>query len=103
GVTSKIVTLGLQDIPTINSDIQFEIDVFEKEQKIKFADSQREAILGAFNNGIEIITGGPGTGKTTIIKAIIHFLQLFSELQPYHKYFFLLTPWLSINFFHTLQ
>ncbi|EHI97470.1 helicase, RecD/TraA family [Clostridium sp. DL-VIII] len=75
GVTSKIITLGLQQIQTINSDIDFEIDVFEKEQKIKFAESQREAILGAFSNGIEIITGGPGTGKTTIIKAIIHIYE----------------------------
>ena len=75
GVTSKIVTLGLQDIPTINSDVEFEINTFEREQKIKFADSQREAIMGAFNNGIEIITGGPGTGKTTIIKAIIHIYE----------------------------
>jgi len=75
GVTSKIITLGLQQIQTINSDIDFEIDVFEKEQKIQFAISQREAIIGAFNNGIEIITGGPGTGKTTIIIDIIHIYE----------------------------
>lgn len=75
GVTSKIITLGLQEIQTINSDIDFEVSVFEKEQKIKFAPSQREAILGAFNNGIEIITGGPGTGKTTIIKCIIDIYE----------------------------
>ncbi|MBE6071239.1 MAG: ATP-dependent RecD-like DNA helicase [Clostridium butyricum] len=75
GVTRKIITLGLQEIQTINSDVNFEIGVFEEEQKIKFAESQKEAILGAFNNGIEIITGGPGTGKTTIIKAIIHIYE----------------------------
>lgn len=75
GITSKIITLGLQEVQTINSDIDFEVNVFEKEQKIKFAPSQREAILGAFNNGIEIITGGPGTGKTTIIKCIIDIYE----------------------------
>lgn len=75
GVTSKIITLGLQNVQTINSDIDFEIDTFEREQKISFAPSQREAISGAFNSGIEIITGGPGTGKTTIIKAIIHIYE----------------------------
>ena len=75
GITSKIITLGLQETQTINSDVDFEINIFEKEQKIKFAPSQREAILGAFNNGIEIITGGPGTGKTTIIKCIIDIYE----------------------------
>ena len=48
---------------------------FESKNNIKFADSQKDAIIGAFENGIEIITGGPGTGKTTIIKCIIEIYE----------------------------
>ena len=75
GVTNKIITLSIENFQTINSDISFEISSFEKKNNIEFADSQKEAILGAFENGIEIITGGPGTGKTTIIKCIIEIYE----------------------------
>ena len=75
GVTNKIITLSMENFQTINSDVSFEINTFEKKNKIKFAESQKEAILGAFENGIEIITGGPGTGKTTIIKCIIEIYE----------------------------
>ena len=75
GVTNKIITLSIENFQTINSDITFEISSFERKNNIAFADSQKEAILGAFENGIEIITGGPGTGKTTIIKCIIEIYE----------------------------
>lgn len=75
-ITEKITKLLIQNYQTINTDIEFEIDKFEKSQGIKFALSQREAINGAFTDGIEIITGGPGTGKTTIIKCIIDIYEM---------------------------
>ena len=75
GVTNKIITLSIENFQTINSDITFEISSFERKNNIVFADSQKEAILGAFENEIEIITGGPGTGKTTIIKCIIEIYE----------------------------
>ena len=75
GITNKIITLGIEKFQTINTDVPYEIELFEKKYNIKLAESQKEAILAAFSEGIEIITGGPGTGKTTIIKCIIDIYE----------------------------
>lgn len=75
GVTNKIITLSIENFQTINTDVSFEISSFERKNNINFAESQKDAIVGAFENGIEIITGGPGTGKTTIIKCIIEIYE----------------------------
>lgn len=50
-----------------NVEINEDLDVFSKEQQV--------AINEAFNNMLLVITGGPGTGKTTIIKAICNILD----------------------------
>lgn len=75
GVTKKILTLAFNSYDKFDIDIESKINQFEESQKIKFADSQKEAIKGVFENGIEVITGGPGTGKTTIIKCITNILE----------------------------
>ncbi|WMJ79659.1 ATP-dependent RecD-like DNA helicase [Clostridium sp. MB40-C1] len=74
-VTSKILSLTTSNYDKINIDVDEKIRCFEQENKIKFASIQEEAIKGAFENGIEIITGGPGTGKTTIIKCITEIFE----------------------------
>lgn len=51
------------------------IEALEEESSIKYNDDQKKAIKEAIKNNITIITGGPGTGKTTIIKAIVHLYQ----------------------------
>lgn len=75
-VTKKILTLAFSDYKDIGLDVNEEIKKFEDKNHIEFAPSQKDAIRGAVKNGVEIITGGPGTGKTTIINCII---QLFEK------------------------
>ncbi|QUA52534.1 SF1B family DNA helicase RecD2 [Aristaeella lactis] len=51
------------------------ITSFEKSRGITFSPTQRKAIAGALENGVFVITGGPGTGKTTIINCILELLS----------------------------
>ena len=48
---------------------------YEEKQKIILDDIQKNAVKCALEHGVTIITGGPGTGKTTIIKCLIHLFE----------------------------
>lgn len=48
---------------------------FEKRRGIRFSPNQRDAIVRALETGVFVITGGPGTGKTTIINCILELLS----------------------------
>lgn len=52
-----------------------EVDDFEHEHEIKLAKKQREAVVTALSSGFMVLTGGPGTGKTTTINAIISIME----------------------------
>lgn len=74
-VTKKVIDLTVGEYKKLKIDIEKEINKFEEKNNISLAQSQKEAIIGAVNYGIEIITGGPGTGKTTIINCIIDIFE----------------------------
>ena len=61
--------------PAENEIHQSEIYAFEKSTAITFDDKQREAIEYAVSKGMLILTGGPGTGKTTTVKGIIQLMK----------------------------
>ncbi|MBR3933144.1 MAG: ATP-dependent RecD-like DNA helicase [Clostridia bacterium] len=67
----------LSDITYSKTDINIEpqIDIAEIDSSIKFAALQREAVRLAMTESVMVITGGPGTGKTTIINAIINIMK----------------------------
>lgn len=56
--------------------VEEDIKKIEKEENIHYESKQREAILTAANKGILILTGGPGTGKTTALNGILKLFEL---------------------------
>jgi len=55
------------------------LSILENENNIIYNDEQKEAIKKSLENNILIITGGPGTGKTTIIKTIVDLYQSLNK------------------------
>ena len=65
------------DTEKLGLDISDEIKMYETINHITMHEHQKQAVQLAVNNGVSVITGGPGTGKTTIIKCI---LQIFKNM-----------------------
>lgn len=59
------------------SDLQLHIGEIEDSNNVNYAPSQKEALQTAINSKIMLLTGGPGTGKTTVIKGIV---ELYAEI-----------------------
>lgn len=75
GTAKKLIELSFYKDDEDFKNITDEIDEYERENNIQFADEQKEAISLGVQNGVCVITGGPGTGKTTIIKCIIKIFE----------------------------
>ena len=71
----------LTKITDVNSKEKTEsmINTYEKVNDIKFNTDQKNAVINSLTNNFFIISGGPGTGKTTIIKAVV---DIYEQLNP---------------------
>ncbi|MEA4845816.1 MAG: ATP-dependent RecD-like DNA helicase [Clostridiaceae bacterium] len=75
GTARRLMQLLYYKIPPMDMDMDSEISAVEKSEGIELADKQKAAVREALTQGILVITGGPGTGKTTTIKTIISIFE----------------------------
>jgi exodeoxyribonuclease V alpha subunit len=83
-VAAKVEALISRELQTINAadTLKKLIADIESRDSVEYASAQRKAIIGALRNPLSIITGGPGTGKTTAINAIV---DIYSRLYPHNE------------------
>ena len=74
-VAHKIKKIAQNNNVEKNIDIEKVIADIEKSNNITLAEHQKSAIYCAMEKGATVITGGPGTGKTTIINSIIQIMD----------------------------
>ena len=67
-ITRSAIHYGTTDIASL-------VEKVEDDLSIRFAPLQREALFSSLENGAMILTGGPGTGKTTVVKAMISIFK----------------------------
>ena len=60
-------------------DVLDAVSAFEKEVGLTLHEKQIEAVKASIENGVQIVTGGPGTGKTTIVKCILHLFKNLNQ------------------------
>lgn len=74
-VTKCIKTLCSAVIKPTSGDVASLISATERDIGISFSKEQRQAVESCMNQAVTVITGGPGTGKTTIINGILSILE----------------------------
>ncbi len=74
-IAGKIAQMSETEPKPIGANVKAIISKAESQSGIKLTDGQRKAVENSLGHTISIITGGPGTGKTTIINTLIKIME----------------------------
>ncbi len=74
-VAQRIYALAQTRPSLLPVKLEHSIDASEKESGVELSELQRRAVFSCLDSGVFVITGGPGTGKTTIIRTILYILK----------------------------
>ena len=74
-ICTKLDMLEMTDHLSDTDSLNFLIEKTEMENGIRYEGLQKKAIMEAVRNSVFILTGGPGTGKTTVVRAIIRIFE----------------------------
>ncbi len=74
-VAAKLCVIDKMSASVSLPDIDRFVEMEEKKNGICYAELQKKAIIDALRYGVMILTGGPGTGKTTVVRALIHIFE----------------------------
>ena len=80
--TARMIAARLANI-SVAENIESALESVRESLGITLSQKQEQAVRTAFQHGLTIITGSPGTGKTTVLKAII---EVFKNLHPKGKF-----------------
>ncbi len=87
-LAEEVISEYFSCFPSEKMDTPSEIEIYtlieelQMEEKIQYDEIQAQAILNFFKEEVLVCTGGPGTGKTTVVKALV---ALFRKLYPYYQ------------------
>ena len=79
-VASRLTQLLDQPRPSRAGDWETDLAAFESRQKLDLSALQKDAVGRSLTENVLVITGGPGTGKTTLIRAVVELLGRQDQL-----------------------
>jgi exodeoxyribonuclease V alpha subunit len=75
GVAARLHALLVQPSLPFEIDVERALEWFEKSERVALAPQQRQAIRAGLTRKVLVVTGGPGTGKTTLVRGIVRILE----------------------------